>query len=178
MTTWRRSVRHQPGRHGLQAAGEEQVEEQGLHEVVGVMTERNLAGPDLRRHAIQHTASELRAERARRGVGVEHVVHDLADLRVLDPILPAACLARAGDLLVLVVCVPGIHVHRHEREVDRCATRRRTSRMCISAQLSFPPDNPTMIRSPSSTSSNSLIARGHLARHPSLELAGVGHEHD
>jgi len=45
------------------------------------------------------------------------------------------------------------------REKSMGARGRRTSRICISAQLSLPPDSPTMTRSPSSISPNSVMAR-------------------
>ena len=77
--------------------------------------------PDLFRDAVQHAAAEPRAQRARRLVGVENVLDQLADAGVLDPVLPAARLARARDEVVLVFLVAGIDVDGDERKAHRCA---------------------------------------------------------
>ncbi len=70
---------------------------------------------------------------------------------VLDAELPAARLAGPGDGVVLEALVAGVDVDGDEREVDRRALAQDV-RICISAQLSLPPDRPTMTRSPSSIS--------------------------
>ena len=114
-------VGHQPRRHGLQRAREEQVQEQRFDEVVEVVAERDLGGADLGRDAVEDAAAQPRAERARRGVGLEDVLHHLADLGVLDPVFPPALGAGLGDDVVLVVLVARVHVDRDEREVDRRA---------------------------------------------------------
>ena len=90
-------VGDEPRRHRLERAGEEQVQQQRLDEVVEVMAERDLRGADLGGDAVQDAAAQPRAQRARRGVGLEDVVHDLADRRVLDAVLPAALLAGLRD---------------------------------------------------------------------------------
>ena len=93
----------QPLRHRFEAAGKEQVEEQHLNEIVGVVPERDLCGADLRGNVIQDTPSQARA---RRGIGVQDLVRHLADPGVLNPVLPATGLAGASDRLMLVVGVP------------------------------------------------------------------------
>ena len=105
-------VGHQPRRHRLERAGEEQVQEQRLDEVVEMMAEGDLRGADLGRDAVQHAAAQPRAQRARRGVGLEDVVHDLADRGVLDAVLPAALLAGLRDDAVLEVLVARVDVDR------------------------------------------------------------------
>ena len=82
-------VGDEPRRHRLERAGEEQVQQQRLDEVVEVVAERDLGGADLGGDPVEHAAAQPRAERARRGVGFEHVVHHLADRRVLDAVFPA-----------------------------------------------------------------------------------------
>ena len=67
-------VGDQLGRHGLERAGEEQVEQQRFDEVVGMMAERDLGRADLRGDPVQHAAPQPRAQRARRLVGVEDVL--------------------------------------------------------------------------------------------------------
>ncbi len=42
-------VRHQPRRHGLECAGEEQIQQQRLDEIVQMVAERDLRGADLAR---------------------------------------------------------------------------------------------------------------------------------
>ena len=72
-------VGDQTRRHRLEGAGEEQIEQQRLDEVVEMMAERDLGRADLTRPAVQHAAPQPRAQRARRGVGVELVVDHRAD---------------------------------------------------------------------------------------------------
>ena len=151
-------VGDEPRRHRLERAGEEQVQQQRLDEVVEVMAERDLGGADFGRDPVEHAAAQPRAERARRGVGLEDVVHDLADRGVLDAVFPAALLAGLGDDVVLEVLVAGVDVDRDEREVGWARACRRLSSVCISAQLSLPPDRPTMTRSPSSIRLKSVMA--------------------
>ena len=111
-------VGHQLGRHGLERAGEEHVEQQRFDEVVGMMAERDLGRADLGRHPVQHAAAQPRAQRARRLVGVENVLDHLADAGVLDAVLPAARLAGLRDEIVLVFLVAGIDVDGDEREAN------------------------------------------------------------
>ena len=89
-------VGHQLGRHRLERAGEEQVQQQRLDEVVGVMAERDLGRADFLRDAVEHAAAQPRAQRAGRRAVVEDVVDRLADVGVLDAVLPAARLAGAA----------------------------------------------------------------------------------
>src|ERR1043165_4363977 len=86
-------VGHQPRRHRLQCAGEKQVEEERLDEVIQVMAEGNLRRADFGGDAVEHAAAQPRAQRARRSVGVEDVVHHVAYRRVLDAVFPPALLA-------------------------------------------------------------------------------------
>jgi hypothetical protein len=63
-------IRHEARRHGLERAGEEQVEENGFDEIVQMVAKRNLGGADILRKAVQHTAPQPRAQRARRRIRV------------------------------------------------------------------------------------------------------------
>src|SRR5258705_13619392 len=64
-------VGHEPRRHRLERAREEQVQQQRLDEVVEMMAERDLGRADLRGDSVEHPAAQPRAERARRGVRLE-----------------------------------------------------------------------------------------------------------
>jgi hypothetical protein len=114
-------VRHQPGRHRLESAGEEQVQEQRLGEVVGVVAKRDLGRPHRVRHPVENPAAQARAQRARRRGRIELVVDHLADRGVLDAALPAAIGAGLGDHVVLVALVAGVDVDGDQGEVDRRA---------------------------------------------------------
>src|SRR5258705_6829777 len=111
----------EPRRHRLERAREEQVQQQRLDEVVEMMAERDLGRADLRGDSVEHSAAQPRAERARRGVRLEQVVHHLANRRVLDAVFPPALAARLRDDVVLELLVAGIDVDRDQREVDRRA---------------------------------------------------------
>ena len=115
-------VGHELGRHRLERAGEEQIEQQRLDEVVGVVAERDLRGADFarrsgraRRAAAVRTASTASASASRMSS------MSLADAGVLDAVFPAARLAGAGDEVVLVFLVARVDVHGDEREPHRRA---------------------------------------------------------
>ena len=55
-------VRHELGRHGFQRSGKEQIEQERLDEVVGVVPERDLRCAHLAGDAIEHAAPEPRAQ--------------------------------------------------------------------------------------------------------------------
>jgi hypothetical protein len=57
-------VADQLGRHALQLAAVEHVEEQGLHDVVAVMAQRDLGAAQLVGHAVQDAAAQARAQAA------------------------------------------------------------------------------------------------------------------
>ena len=114
-------VGDEAGRHGLQCAGEEEVQEQRLDEVVEVMAERDLGGADFGGQPVEHAAAEPRAQRARRRVAGEQILHHVADLGVDDPVFPAASLTRARDQIVAVAVVAGIDGDADQRERDRRA---------------------------------------------------------
>ena len=111
-------VGDQPRRHRLQRTGEEQVQKKRLDKVVGMVAEGNLGGADLAGNAVQHPSPQPGTQRTGRGVGLEDVVHQLADLRVLDAVLPAARLAGSGDDVVLEVLVAGVDVDGDEGKGD------------------------------------------------------------
>ena len=107
-------VGHELRGHRFQCAGEKQIEEQRLDEIVGVMAERDLVRAHLFRNPIEDAAPQPRAQGARCRVGVEQIVHHFADGRVLDAVLPSAIATGRGEELVLVFLVARIDVHRDE----------------------------------------------------------------
>src|SRR5262249_17373398 len=100
-------VGDEPRWHRLDRSLEEDVQEQRLDEVVGMMAECDLGGPDFRRESVQRSAPEASAERTGRCAFLENVLDRLADVRVLDVQLPAARGARLSDLVMLVSLVTG-----------------------------------------------------------------------
>jgi hypothetical protein len=104
--------------HRFQRPLEEQVEQQRLDDVVGMVPERDLGRTFLAGHAVQDPAPQPRAECARRRSRPQHVVHDLANRGVLDATGPAPGAAGAGDQAVAEVLVARIDGHGHERERD------------------------------------------------------------
>ena len=104
---------------GLEAAAEEEVEEQRLEDVLAMVAQGDLGGADLLGEAVEGAAAQPRAERAgglalrrllldhRVGVALEDMVLDADGLEVLGQHL----LGETGLLLV--------EVDRHQREVDR-----------------------------------------------------------
>src|SRR5262245_54477948 len=94
-------VGYQARRHRLEAALEEQIEQQRLDEVVGMMAERDLRRPELCGDAIEHAAAQPGTQRAGRGVRCEQVVHDFADGGVLDMAFPSAGVTGLLDRSVL-----------------------------------------------------------------------------
>ena len=90
-----------------------------LDEVVEVMAERDLGGADFGCQPVEHAAAEPRAQRARRRVAGQQILHHVADLGVDDPVLPAASLTRARDQIVAVAVVAGIDGDADQRERDR-----------------------------------------------------------
>ncbi len=57
-------VTHQLGRHALELAAEEQIEEKGFENIVPVVAEGDLGRPQLARHAVENAASQPRAQSA------------------------------------------------------------------------------------------------------------------
>ena len=112
-------VGDQARRHGLERAGEEEVQQQCLDEVVQVVPQRDLRRPDLGRDPVEDAPPKPRAERAWRGPGVEDVIHDVANRGVLDAVFPPALFAGLRDHPVLEILVAGVDVDRDQREVDR-----------------------------------------------------------
>ena len=70
-------VGHEPRGHRLQGAGEEQVQQEGLDEVVQVMTQCDLRGAHLGGDSVQDTAPQSRAERTGSRAGLEDVIDEI-----------------------------------------------------------------------------------------------------
>jgi hypothetical protein len=111
----------QSRRHGLQRAGEKQIEQYRLDEVIEMVTERDLGGAGLLGQPVEHPTAQPGTERTRRVVALEFVVNHCADRGVLAVKLPPALLAGGGDLLVLVAFVAGVDVDGDDRKIDRRA---------------------------------------------------------
>jgi hypothetical protein len=77
-------VGYELGGHRFESAGEEEVQQQRLDKVVGMMAQRDFRGADFLRDSVQDPAAQTRAQRTGRVVGVEDVVDQLPDASVLD----------------------------------------------------------------------------------------------
>jgi hypothetical protein len=86
-----------------------------------VVSERDLCRTNLGRQAVQHATAQPRAQRARRCLILQQILHDIADVGVDDPVLPTALCASARDEVVSIPVVPRVHGDRNERERNRCA---------------------------------------------------------
>ncbi len=167
-------VGHELGRHRLQRAGEEQVQQQRLDEVVCVVPQRDLRRAFFFRNAIQHAAPQPRAQRARRRAIVENVVDRLTDAGVLDPVFPAAGRARARDEIVLVFLVAGVDVHGDERESDRGTLAQHVEHLeqRPAVLAAGQPDHDAVALLEHLVVDDRL---GRLFRQARLELAAIGH---
>jgi hypothetical protein len=118
-------VRDELGRHRLQLAAEEQVEEERRHEVVAMMAERDLGRAKLACHAIQDAAAQTRAQRAHGGA-LGHQPFDHA-VRVLlgDPEVDAAAAQVRGQHVLRKARLLLVEVDRDEGERHRRAALER-----------------------------------------------------
>ena len=121
MTMCARSSDTSRGRHRLEAAFEEQVQQQRLDEVVRVMAEGDLRGAHLVREAIERAAAQARAQRARRAVGASRS-------SITSPMFVCSTWhsqPRASHVLligaVLKIFVAGVDVDADDRKADRRA---------------------------------------------------------
>ena len=78
------------GRHGLELAAEEHVQESGFEDVVAMMAERDLGRAEFARHAVKHTASQPRAQGASGLAFGHHALHDRIGVLIFDVMLHAA----------------------------------------------------------------------------------------
>ena len=98
-------VGDEPRRHGLERAGEEEIQQERFDEVVQVVPQRDLRGPDLGRDPVEDASPQPRAERAWRRARVEDVVHDVADRGVLDAVAPSP---RSSQVLAMTPCLKSL----------------------------------------------------------------------
>ena len=77
-------VADQLRRHALQAALEEQVEEDGAEEVVAVVAQRDLVGAQLAGDPVQDAAAQPRAQAAHRVALGNHALDHRVGVLVLD----------------------------------------------------------------------------------------------
>ena len=133
MTTFLPSSLTQLGRHRAQRAGEEQVHQQRLGQIVEVMAERDLGGAELGGEPVQHAAPQPRAERARRRAGLlgaQHALDDFGDLvRAHHPMLDAARLEVLRDDVGLVARPALVDVDGDELVADRRLAREQQQRV-------------------------------------------------
>ena len=88
-------VGHELGRHRLQLAAEEQVEEERRQDVVAVVPERDLGRAELARHPVEHAAAQARAQRAHRPALGDHPLDHAVRVLLDDPV--TGCRARRGS---------------------------------------------------------------------------------
>ena len=87
-------VAHQLGRHALELAAEEHVQEERLQHVVAVVAERDLGGAEFVGHAVQDAAAQPRAQAAHRLALGNQALDDRVGVLVLDVERHAAALRR------------------------------------------------------------------------------------
>src|ERR671922_660304 len=105
-------------RHGLEPAAEEQVEEQGLDDVVPVMAEGDLGDAILARPAVQRAAAQPRAQSAHGLAFGDHPLHHAVRV-LLDHVEGHADLLQVvGQYLRGEVRLLLVEVYRDQLEVD------------------------------------------------------------
>jgi len=85
-----------------------------------VVTKRDLGRPHLIGKTVKHAAPQSRTQRTWRRTGVEHVVDDLPDRRVLNMEFPSPTPAGLLDEVVPEILVAGVDRHRDKGEIYRC----------------------------------------------------------
>jgi hypothetical protein len=109
----------QLGRHGLDRAIEEHVEEEGLDNVVAVVPQGHLGRANLVGEGVQRAAAQARAQRA----GGLALWNQLLDHRVGvfldDMVLDAQCLQVGRQHVLGEARLLLVHVHGDDLEADR-----------------------------------------------------------
>ena len=105
-------VGDQPRGHRLERPLEEQIEQNGLDEVVEMVAEGDLGRPNFPGDPIEHATPKPRTQRAGRLAVVQDVVHDSANRRVLDAAGPATVGTRVRHEVMPEIGVAGIDVDR------------------------------------------------------------------
>ena len=137
-------------RHRLQAPAVEHVEEERLHGVVGVVSQRDLGGADARGDVVEHAPAQARADRAvglaSGGERLHHRVCVLFDDVELDAeaaqVVRQDVRRKAGLLLV--------QIHRHHVEVHGRVAAQREQDVQHRGRNPCRPRGTPMMRSPSS----------------------------
>ena len=114
-------VADQLRRHALQAALEEQVQEDGAEEVVAVVAQRDLVGAQLAGDPVQDAAAQPRAQAAHRVALGNHALDHRVGVLVLDVEVDAAALQVGRQHLGREARLLLVEVDRDDREVDRRA---------------------------------------------------------
>jgi hypothetical protein len=111
-------VADQLGRHALELAAEEHVEEERLQHVVAVVAQRDLGGAQLVGHAVQDAAAQPRAQAAHRLALGDLVLDDRVGVLVLDVERHAQRLQVGGQHVVGEAGLLLVEVDRDQLEVD------------------------------------------------------------
>lgn len=114
-------VAHQLGRHRLELAGEEHVEEEGLQHVVAVMAQRDLGGAQLVGHAIEDAAAQPAAQAAGGLALGDHALDDGVGVLLLDVEGHAQRLQVGGKHFLGKAGLLLVEVDRDDVEVHRRA---------------------------------------------------------
>ena len=104
------------GRHGLQLAAEEEIEEERREEVVAVVAQRDLGRADLRRDAIDRAAAQARAQRAQGAAVGNDALDDAVGVLLDDAERDAARFEVAGEHVGGKAGLLLVEVHRDHLE--------------------------------------------------------------
>ena len=111
--------------HRLQLGGEQQVEEQRVHDVVAVMAERDLVAAEFLGDAVDDAAAQARAERAGRLAGRDLLLDDRVGVLLDDAELDAELAEVLGQDVRREAGLLLVEVHRDQAELDRRALLQR-----------------------------------------------------
>ncbi|EWS63840.1 hypothetical protein Y695_02924 [Hydrogenophaga sp. T4] len=111
-------VAHQLGRHALELAAEEHVEEQRLQHVVAVVAQRDLGRAQLLGHAVQDTAAQSAAQAAHGLAFGDHLLDDGVGVLRFDVVLHAEPAQVLGQDVVGEAGLFLVEVDRDDLEVD------------------------------------------------------------
>jgi hypothetical protein len=112
-------VGEQLGRHGLQRAAVEEVEEERLEDVAAMVAEGDLRRAELVRHAVEHAPAQPRAQAAHRLSLGDHALHDAVGVLHLDVERHAQRVQVVGQHVLRKSRMPLVEVHRDDLERDR-----------------------------------------------------------
>ncbi|EXI77664.1 MAG: hypothetical protein AW12_03101 [Candidatus Accumulibacter sp. BA-94] len=112
-------VGEQFGRHRLELAGEEEVEEQGMDDIITMVAQRNLVGTEFPGGAINDAAAQAGAQRAGRLAFRDGVLDDRVSVLLDDPVVDPDLLQVSGQHLCREAGLLLVEVHGDQAEIDR-----------------------------------------------------------